>query len=403
MNTFKTSEKMRSVILKTYGAPEKALEIVYQEIPTPKDDELLIKVMAASMNPIDCRMRAGYGKTIFAARAPLPIVLGRDFSGIVVKTGRDVSAFKDGDAVWGIVNPFTGGLKHGSHSEFICVSQSDCALMPPNHDFISCASIPYVALTTWSALITQNGMSPTDYSGKKVLVHAGAGGVGTFAIQFLKQLGAIVATTCSTEKIEFVRSLGADHIIDYKTENYADLLHDYDVVYDLLGKKNTDPSLNVLASAPCSQSVQTKIQELAFQCIADIENVGDHPDMLKYKSILKKFDQVSNEWVFSKYAYVSIVSSMMALTDTKGFHLGMPEFITETIKKKSAQLSLHGRKFNYAFFEPNKEGLAYITKMVCEGKILPQVSQVFPLDAVVDAHNAVDTGRAQGKIVLSLS
>lgn len=389
---------MQSILLKTYGAPEDALEIVDQPIPSPKENELLIQVMTASLNPIDCRMRAGYGKAIFSPHAPLPIVLGRDFSGVVVETGKQVTAYKKGDPVWGVTSLF--GLKQGSHSEFISVPQSHCMPMPHNHDFVACASIPYVALTTWSALITQNGMSPADYRGKKVLVHAGAGGVGTFAIQFLKALGAMVATTCSTEKVAFLYALGADKVIDYKAEKYAEILHDYDVVYDLLGKEHTEPSLRVLASRPPSSTIQAEIQKLVDQCMQDLENADDQFDVPKYKNILKKFDQAAEKLFSSKYAYVSIVGPMMPLTDAKGFHPGMRAFVLETLQKKAEQLSLHGRKFNYAIFEPNQEALAYVTKMVTEGKIVPQVGQVFSFHAAVDAHKALDTGRTQGKIVL---
>ena len=395
---------MKVIVLKAYGSPDEALEIREQEIPIPKSDELLIKVKAASINPIDCRMRAGYGKVIFSSRAPLPIVLGRDFSGVVVETGADVTNFKIGDAVWGIVNPFRiAGLKQGAHAEYICIPQSDCTKKPPNYDFVSCASIPYVALTTWSALIVKNGMFPTDYSGKKILVHAGAGGIGSFAIQFLKQLGAIVTTTCSAEKIEFCRFLGADRIIDYKKQNYSDLLHDLDVVYDLLGKQHTDLSLNVLTSAPCSSVIQESIlQKLTQESMQDVECSDNNFDIAQYKDILKSFDQKANELISPKYDYVSIVGPMITKTDSKGFHSGMREFVLETLHKKFGQLKLHGRKFNYAVFEPNKEGLDYITKMVIEGKILPQVNQVFPIDAAIEAHKVIDAGRTRGKVVLTM-
>jgi NADPH:quinone reductase-like Zn-dependent oxidoreductase len=392
---------MKSILLTEYGPPESALQIADQPVPVPKEDELLVRVMATSMNPIDCRMRAGYGKAILTLMTPLPIVLGRDFSGVVVDAGAKIRHFNIGDAVYGAVSPFcTTGLQHGAHSEYICVPASDCAKKPAAYTFVEAASLPYVALTTWNALITQNGLPPAAYAGKKILVLAGAGGVGTFAIQFLKQLDAAVAATCSIEKAAFVRSLGADRVIDYKTENYAALLQDYDLVYDLLGKEHTDTALSVLTSTPCSPSIQAEIHRLAEQSALEVKNAGEDFGVAPYKNILQKFDQAISALITPLSSYVSIVGPMMPLTDSMGFHPGMRAYVLETLHKKAVQLSLHRRRFNYAFFTPNPEGFNCITEMITKGNILPHISRTFSFEAAVEAHKAMDTGRTQGKIVL---
>jgi len=393
---------MRSVVLLSYHEnPKKALAIVNSPIPQPQDDEVLVRIKAASINPIDARMRAGYGRVIFSKKANLPITLGRDFSGTIEALGASVKNYSLGDTVFGVVNPFRPeGIKHGSHAEFTCVPISDLIPKPTQLDHTEAASLPYVALTTYSALITKTGLKCEDYQGKKVLVHAGAGGVGSYAIQFLKALGAEVVTTCSTKNIAFVKQLGVDQVVDYTQENYVETVSNCDIVYDLLGQAHTKPSLTTLKSAPPDSKLSEAINELAKGTIAELKMANE---TMNIREIIADFDESIAKLLPSASQYVSIVSPMMPLTDKKGLHKGMYEFASLTMAQKIAQAMKHGRLFHYAFFQPSRIGLELLSQHIIARKIKPQVGQVFSLTKADKAHLAIDTGHTQGKIVLYCS
>src|SRR5438093_3937613 len=193
---------MRALVFKRYGGPD---QVAFAEIPrpVPKPDEILVRVHAAGLNPIDYMIAKGMFKPIL--RFQLPATLGSDLAGAVVEVGSRVTRFKPGDAVFASIFD----LGTGSIAEFAVVPENAAALKPANLDFVQAASIPMVGLTAWQALKERANLR----AGQKVFIPAGAGGIGTFAIQLAKHLGAKVGTTTSTDNVELVKSLGADEVI----------------------------------------------------------------------------------------------------------------------------------------------------------------------------------------------
>ena len=212
---------MKAAFIRHYGNND-AIEISHQPMPAIGPHDVLIKVHAASINPVDYKIRDGDLKVILPLKFPL--ILGNDCSGEVEKIGTDVRAFKPGDAVYARVDKD----RIGTFAEYAVAAESSIALKPNNLSYIEAASIPLVGLTAWQALIDIGKLT----SGGKVLVHAGSGGVGTFAIQLAKHWGAAVATTASARNADLLKQLGADIVIDYKTQRFEEMLSDYDLVFD---------------------------------------------------------------------------------------------------------------------------------------------------------------------------
>jgi NADPH:quinone reductase-like Zn-dependent oxidoreductase len=209
---------MRAFILDKYKK-KGALRLGEMPEPTWGDDDVLVQVHAAGLNLLDSKLRDGEFKLILPYRPPF--ILGHDVAGTVVRIGSNVRHFKPGDEVY--ARPRDGRV--GTFAEFIAMNEADLALKPENLTMEEAASIPLVGLTAWQVLVERAGLR----KGQKVLIHAGSGGVGTFAIQLAKHLGATVATTTGTANVELVRSLGADVVIDYKKEDFEKLLSGYDV------------------------------------------------------------------------------------------------------------------------------------------------------------------------------
>ncbi|MFG3338389.1 NADP-dependent oxidoreductase [Glycomyces sp. NPDC048151] len=224
---------MKAYVVKEYKAP---LELAEVPEPAVGEHDVLVQVRAASLNPLDEKIRAGEFKQILPY--DLPLVLGHDLAGTVLRVGAKVSGFEPGDEVY--ARP--GKDRIGTFAERIAVPEADLALKPASISMEEAGSLPLVALTAWQALVERGDVRP----GQRVLVHAGAGGVGSIAIQLAKHLGATVATTASASNADFVRGLGADVVIDYRTQDFERLLSGYDLVLDSLGGKNLEQSLRVL-------------------------------------------------------------------------------------------------------------------------------------------------------------
>jgi NADPH:quinone reductase-like Zn-dependent oxidoreductase len=259
--------KMKAVCIERFGGPE-TLQIQEIERPTPKDDELLIRVRAASVNPVDYKIRSGHYPPV--TEKNLPTVLGRDISGVVEARGPAVATFQDGDAVFAMLNGGPGG-----YAEYVTISADLCTRMPANLDYAQAAAVPLAAITAWQGLFDHGGL----VAGQRVLIHGGAGGVGHFAIQFAKARGAFVATTCSANDKEFVRSLGADQAIDYKSERFEDLVGEVDLVFDLVSGDAQERSWSVLKDGGTLVSTLSKPSERQAQIHhARAMNYVAHPD-----------------------------------------------------------------------------------------------------------------------------
>jgi NADPH:quinone reductase-like Zn-dependent oxidoreductase len=314
------------------------------DMPNPelRDDEVLVQVHAAGVNLLDSKIRDGEFKLILPYR--LPLILGHDVAGVVVRAGSRVRRFKPGDEVYARL----ADGRIGAFAEFSAIKEDDVAIKPKALTMEEAASIPLVGLTAWQALIERARLQP----GQKVLIHAGSGGVGTFAIQLAKHVGATVATTTSTANVDLVRSLGADIVIDYKKEDFAHILRNYDVVLHSLDKATLEKSLRVLR--PGGQLI----------------SISGPPDAPFARSI-------GASWVLRMV--------MGALSYG----------ITEKAKRLGAQ-------YSFLFMRANGGQLTEITSLIDDGSIRPVVDRVFPFASTKEAMAYVEAGRAKGKVVVSL-
>lgn len=226
---------MKAIVIEEYGDKNVLVE---KEIEAPKisTNQVLVEVHATSINPIDWKVREGYLKEILPFE--FPIILGWDAAGVVVETGSNVTGFKVGDRVF--TRPAT--TNRGTYAEYLAVDSNLLAKMPEELSFEEAAAIPLAGLTAWQCLVDFGKIQ----EGSKVLIHAGAGGVGIFAIQLAKSLGAYVATTASENNIEFLKELGADEVINYRENDFSDMLSGFDLVLDSMGKDIQSKSYKVL-------------------------------------------------------------------------------------------------------------------------------------------------------------
>ena len=226
---------MKAVRIHEYGGPE---VLRYEDAPRPEPGpgEVLIRVYAASVNPVDWKVRAGYAKNMLKYK--MPFIPGWDVSGVVETVGSGVSRLKVGDEVYS--RPDIS--RDGTYAEYVVVKESEIALKPKSIDHVHASSIPLAALTAWQALFDGAKLS----AGQTVLIHGAAGGVGTFAVQFAKMKGARVIATASKRNHDFLRSLGADELIDYNTTKFEDVVHDVDVVLDTITGETADRSYGVI-------------------------------------------------------------------------------------------------------------------------------------------------------------
>jgi len=232
---------MKSIQIKKYGGSDVVEVNKTASVPSISSGKILVNVKASGVNPSDWKIREGY----FQQVAPLqfPSTLGGDFSGIVKQIGEDdniSSAFKQGDDVYGCASVLKDGS--GAFAELALVNKDSIAYKPKSLNYVVAAGLPLVGICAWQALVENIGLSKD----QKILIHGGAGGIGSIAIQLANHLGAYVTTTVSTNDKQFVQELGADHIIDYKKENFEDVIHDYDAVLDTVGGETYIRSFKVL-------------------------------------------------------------------------------------------------------------------------------------------------------------
>jgi NADPH:quinone reductase-like Zn-dependent oxidoreductase len=332
---------MKALILERYG---RSNQLAFADIPRPniQPDEMLVQVHAVGLNPIDYMIPKGTFKPIL--KFNLPAVMGSDLAGKVVEVGSRVKRFKAGDAVYASIFD----LGTGSLAEYAVVRESAAAIKPAKLDFVQAASIPMVGLTSWQALREHADIKP----GQKVFIPAGSGGIGTFAIQLAKYLGAKVATTTSTNNLSLVQRLGADEVIDYKMQSFQKLLTGYDLVLGTVRGDGIEQSLSILKP-------NSKVISL----------IGP-PDA--------------------------------AFARSRGMNFFM-KFVFGLISKKIIRLAKkRGVEYSFMFVHPDGQQLSEIGKLIDEGHIQPVVDQVFAFDQSIKALTYLETGRAKGKVVVKL-
>ncbi len=271
---------MKAVRIHTQGGPE---TLVYEDAPrpTPLTNEVLIRVRAASVNPVDWKIRDGYGKEIFNHQ--MPLILGWDVAGTIEAVGPEVDKFKLGDPVYG----YTSLLRDGAYAEFIVAKQEEIALKPASLDFVEAAAVPVAALTAWQAMFDTANLEEN----QKVLIHAASGGVGSIAVQLAKAKGVYVIGTASARNADFVRELGVDEFIDYQATQFETVVHDVDVVLDTIGGDTQVRSFGVLRKDGFIVSiVEPPSEELAAQHGVRSKMVGVLPNGTQLSEIAALID-----------------------------------------------------------------------------------------------------------------
>lgn len=323
-------------------------------------NEVIVKVRAASLNPIDVTMRSGYGAaTLNMRRDPLnvkstgsefPLILGRDVSGVVMECGLDVSYFKPGDEVWAAVPPW----KQGTLAELVVVSGNELSHKPKRLSHLQAAALPYVTLTAWSALVNTGGLNKNNCKGKRILIIGASGGVGTVAVQMLKLWGAHVTAVCSGNAAEIMMRLGADHVVNYKSENVEQQLRKLDL-FDFI-----------------------------------LDNVGGDTE----KWVLQHL----KTWSGAKY--VTLVTPFLLNTDRLGVADGMMQ-TGATIASKALKHLCRGVHYRWGFFIPSGPTLDEIAELVDADKLIPIIDQIFTFSDVPKAFQKMESGHARGKIVIT--
>ena len=329
---------MRAFVVTKYKEPLREADVPEPEVG---EQDVLVQVQAAGLNQLDEKIRAGEFKQILPYK--LPLTLGNDLAGTVIRVGAKVRGFKPGDDVYARPDK----VRIGTFAERIAVAEADLALKPASISFEEAASLPLVALTAWQALVERGNVQP----GQKVLIHAGAGGVGSIAIQLAKHLGATVATTASAANAEFVRGLGADTVIDYRTQDFEQLLQGYDLVLDSLGGRNLEKSLRVLR--PGGKAI----------------GISGPPD--------------------PAFAREIGLNPVLRLAIT-GLSAG--------IRRQARKL---GVSYEFLFMRASGDQLTRIAGLVDDGVLRPVVERVFAFDQTTQALHALERGGIRGKTVIS--
>lgn len=228
---------MKAAQYKSYGTPE-VIEVIDSAQPQVKDNQVLVEVFAASLNPIDWKVREGYLKEMMPLH--FPVTIGGNFSGVVTEVGKNVTKFKKGDEVYGQSLVLNGGS--GSVAEFTASNEGNTALKPSNIDHPHAAALPLVGVSALQALEQHIRLQ----SGQKILITGGAGGIGSLAIQLAKSIGAYVASTATEDGIEYAAKMGADEVVDYKNEKVEEKLHEYDAIFDTVGGDSATTAMKIL-------------------------------------------------------------------------------------------------------------------------------------------------------------
>jgi NADPH:quinone reductase-like Zn-dependent oxidoreductase len=332
---------MKAFIVSRFGTKE-ALQLEDTEVPVVKENDVLVQVYAAGVNLLDAKVRNGEFK--FFLPYQTPFILGHDVAGVITTVGSRVNKFKAGDEVY--ARPADHRI--GTFAEYISINENDVALKPKNLSMEEAASIPLVGLTVWQALIERANLK----KGQRVFIQAGSGGVGTFAIQLAKHLGATVATTTSSANVDLVKSLGADIVIDYKKDDFETILKDYDVVLNSQDAKTLDKSLRILKPD------------------GEVISISGPPDVDFAK-------QIGSPW------YLKLIMKMLSAG----------------IRKKSKRL---GVDYSFLFMRADGNQLSDITSLINAGIIKPVLDKVFPFEQTNDALAYVEAGRAKGKVVIKV-
>lgn len=333
---------MKAILADAYGGPE---VMTVEDVPIPQvgPHGVLVRVRAVSVNPIDWKLRQGRFKVL--RNYVFPVIWGSDLSGEVVEVGNAVTLFRPGDEVYGFKDGNVAKTFRGTYAEYVAVPEKSLAKKPANLTHEEAASVPAAALTAWQALVIKARLKP----GRRVLVHAGAGGVGVFAVQIAKAFQAYVAATAGAHNQQFLRELGADLAIDYEHERFGERVSGCDIVLDGVGPGVWRESLSVLKFGGRLLSLVTPVPE-----------------------------------------------------DSKG-RTGLLAIVAARLAAAKIDAAIRGRRFAPIFLKPRGGDLEKIGALLEAGKVRPVIDRVFPLEQMGEAHRLSEGGHVRGKIVVKVS
>lgn len=332
---------MKAFVINKYSK-NGGLQLAEMPVPEVKDNDVLVDVYAAGVNLLDSKIKTGEFKLILPYK--MPLILGHDVAGVIVKVGKKVKKFKIGDEVY--ARP--ADYRIGTFAEFIAIDENDVALKPKNLSMEEAASIPLVALTAWQVLVEKAQIK----EGQKVFIQAGSGGVGTIAIQLAKHFGAIVATTASAKSFDLLNELGTDLIIDYKNSDFENRLNNYDVVLNSQDQKTLEKSLQILKSG------------------GKLISISGPPTPYFAK-------EINAPW------FVKMILSLLSFG----------------IRKKAKNKNV---EYSFLFMKANGDQLDKLTQLIESGKIKPVLDKVFPFEKTNEALAHVESGRSKGKVVIRI-
>ncbi|MGZ4870661.1 MAG: NADP-dependent oxidoreductase [Candidatus Angelobacter sp.] len=333
---------MRAVIAEQYGGAE-VLEIS-EDLPVPRvgPNGVLVQVHAASVNPVDWKLRQGLLHAVMPV--VFPVIWGCDLAGVVTEVGPSVTLFKPGDEVYGMKDGYVGKTYRGTYAEYVAVPEKSLAAKPSNLSYEEAAAVPATALTAWQAMVNQGNLKP----GQRVLIHAGAGGVGVMAIQIAKAFGAYVAATASTRNQDFLRELGADLAIDYTRDKIDKIRPKFDLILDGVGKSVWADSFRALKAGGRLVTLTAPIPQ---------ESAG-------------------------KLKFFATAIPGLAGGVVRGL-LGGKRLLVTRVKPRGGELEK-------------------ISTLIAAGKIRPVVEKVFALGQIAEAHRASETGHVRGKLAIKV-
>ncbi|MGZ4874556.1 MAG: NADP-dependent oxidoreductase [Candidatus Angelobacter sp.] len=333
---------MRAVIAEQYGGAE-VLEIS-EDLPVPRvgPNGVLVQVHATSVNPVDWKLRQGLLHAVMPV--VFPVIWGCDLAGVVTEVGPSVTLFKPGDEVYGMKDGYVGKTYRGTYAEYVAVPEKSLAAKPSNLSYEEAAAVPATALTAWQAMVNQGNLKP----GQRVLIHAGAGGVGVMAIQIAKAFGAYVAATASTRNQDFLRELGADLAIDYTRDKIDKIRPKFDLVLDGVGKSVWVDSFRALKVGGRLVTLTAPIPQ---------ESAG-------------------------KLKFFATAIPGLAGGVVRGL-LGGIRLLVTRVKPRGGELEK-------------------ISTLIEAGKIRPVVEKVFALGQIAEAHRASETGHVRGKLAIKV-
>lgn len=336
------SDAMKAWAIEQYG-DNAALKLMQLPVPEPGDNDVIIQVKAASLNPVDLKIRNGMLKMVVPFSFPL--ILGNDCSGTIFKIGKNVSKFRVGDEVIACVE-----REHiGTLCEYAIANETSVAFKPKHITFEEAASFPLVGLTSWQVLLEIAKLK----AGDSVFIPAGSGGVGTFAIQLAKYVGAYVITTTSGKNVDFVKSLGADEVIDYQNHDFYKVIKEVDIVYDTMGGNIQRKAFTILKRHGKLVSIVGPITYASMQEI-------NAPRIIQIAAIFLSF----------------------------GANL---------------RAKFHGATYHFLLMHPDGEVLQKISTLVTQNKIKPIIDKIFSFDKVPTAFAYLEQGHARGKVVISMT